>query len=418
MNAAGVAAGGALRQVLTLLGGSSIAQAIALAASLVLTRLYTPEQFGTFALFASVVTLLSTGATGRYELAVLLPASDDEAWQVAWLALLIALPVVVLTLAAVAVWGDALAARAGDLRLGVWAWLLPLAVWLTAVVNTLTCWANRCQAFRGLAINRIAQTGITSVASIGLGVIGWASPGLMLGSVLGQATGAALLVGGGPRPAVRGVDVPRLSALASRYRDFPRINLPHAVLDALQASVVLCLLGAVYGAAALGGYAFALRVARAPLAMLGASIGAVFQQRAARLVSTQCDLADLARRTVRRLAVFAVPVFLVLMCAPDLFAWLFGAEWRAAGEQARVLAPWMVLNFMTSPLSQLPLIVGRQGRAFGFGIAYQLAMVVPVAIGWALDWPLLHALAAQSALTSGVLLVYGRWLLQLSRGAV
>ena len=181
---------GALRQVLTLLGGAGLAQAIALAASPLLTRLYAPEHFGVFALFASLVALIATVATGRYELAVILPASDGEAWQVVKLALLIAVPVTALTLLAVALGGQALAERAGDARLAVWAWLLPIAVLLTAGINTLTVWANRRQAYGALAVNRVAQSGATAAASVGLGAAGWASPGLMLGSVVGQV-GAA-----------------------------------------------------------------------------------------------------------------------------------------------------------------------------------------------------------------------------------
>ena len=75
------------RHVLTLLTGSGLAQAIALAVSPLLTRLYAPGQFGLFALYLSVVALLAVVATGRYELAIVLPEADDDAWQVGALAL-------------------------------------------------------------------------------------------------------------------------------------------------------------------------------------------------------------------------------------------------------------------------------------------------------------------------------------------
>jgi hypothetical protein len=68
-------------------------------------------------------------------------------------------------------------------------------------------------------------------------------------------------------------------------------------------------------------------------------------------------------------------------------------------------------------MSQLPLIVGRQGGAFAFGVVYQLAMVLPLALGWALAWPVLHTLTLQSAAASAVLLAYGLWLQRLARRA-
>lgn len=407
-------AAGALRQVLTLLGGAGLAQAIALAASPLLSRLYLPEHFGAFALFASVVTLVSTAATGRYELAVILPARDDEAWRMVRLALAIALPVGLASAIVVALAGEALAVRAGDARLAPWLWLLPVAVLLTAAVNTLTVWANRRQAYRRIATNRVAQSVVTAGASIGLGAAGTGSPGLIAGSVLGQGVAAVLLLRGRGATSAEGAPV---RELAARYRDFPRINLPHALLDAVQASVVLALIGAAHGAAVLGAYAFALRIARAPLAMLGASVAQVFQQRAARLAQTSGsshELAALARSTTQRLALTGLPFAAVLLFAPDLFAWAFGAEWRTAGEIARILLPWMLMNFVTSPLSQLPLIVGRQPTAFVFGVTYQASMVTPYALGAALGWSVPVTFGVQSAAASAVLGVYGVWLHRLA----
>ncbi len=67
------------RNVLTLMTGTTIAQAIPIAISPILTRIYTPEDFGVFALYMSVASLLSTLATGRYELAIMLPKKDEDA---------------------------------------------------------------------------------------------------------------------------------------------------------------------------------------------------------------------------------------------------------------------------------------------------------------------------------------------------
>lgn len=413
MTRAGQAATGSARHVLTLLTGTGLAQLIVLAASPLLSRLFSPEDFGVFALFQSVVALLAVLATGRYELAVVLPESDDDGWQLLLLALALALGVTGLSLGGVAIGGDWLAQAAGHASIAPWLYLLPLSVGLTAVVNTLGCWANRRRQYAQLAGNRVVQSGGGVAATVGLGAAGWSAPGLLLGGAIGQAIAAALL-GWQARADVRRADRPRMRALAMQYLNFPRLNLPHALLDALQASALLAVMGAAFGSQVLGWYAFALRIARTPLAMLGASVGQVFQQRAAQVWNEGGDLAGLARRTTARLALFALPFALSMLFAPPLFAWAFGDEWREAGAQARLLAPWMVLNFMTSPLSQLPLVVGRQGRALAFGIAYQVSMLLPYVLAWALRWDIATALALQSGASSVVLLAYGVWLQRLA----
>lgn len=413
MTAPGHAGSGSARHVLTLLTGTGLAQVIALAASPLLSRLFAPEDFGVFALFQSVVAVLAILATGRYELAVVLPESDDDGWQLLLLALLIALGVTLLCLVVVALAGRWLAAEAGHATLAPWLYLLPLSVALTAAVNTLGCWANRRRQYRQLAGNRVVQSGGGVAATLGLGAAGWAAPGLLLGGAVGQALSAGLL-GWQARGDLRPARATRLRALARQYRNFPRINLPHALLDALQASALLAVMGAAFGSQVLGWYAFALRIARTPLAMLGASVGQVFQQRAAQVWNEGGDLAGLARRTTGRLALFALPFALLMLFAPALFAWAFGAEWREAGVQARILAPWMLLNFLTSPLSQLPLVVGQQGRALAFGVAYQVSMLLPYVLAWVLRWDIATALALQSAASCVVLLAYGAWLHRLA----
>jgi O-antigen/teichoic acid export membrane protein len=401
------------RQVLTLFTGNSLAQLISLAAAPLLARLYTPQDFGVLALYLSAVALLSIVATGRYELAIVLSETQADARHLLAAALGLSLVFSVALLLAVWLWGHALAARLGQVP---WvAWMLPLSVALTALINSLSCWANRQQQYSPLAVNRVVQSGASAGASVGLA--GLMQPtGLMVGNTLAQGLAATLLLvqtrAGLIKP--QRVERARLKALLKRHINFPKVNLPHAVLDALQTSALLALLGAAYGSHALGGYAFALRMARTPLALLGASVGQVFQQRAAQLWNEGADLAPLARRTTQRLAVISLP-FIALMCAaPALFTWGFGPVWHEAGVYALILTPWMVLSFLTSPLSQLPLVVGQQGRALAFGVAYQVAMLLPYALAWGLKWPIAWALGLQSAASSIVLVAYGVWLHRLS----
>jgi O-antigen/teichoic acid export membrane protein len=67
------------KNVVMLFAGTAIAQAIPVAISPILTRLYSPEEFGLFALFFSISNLLGVIATARYELAIVLPKDEEDA---------------------------------------------------------------------------------------------------------------------------------------------------------------------------------------------------------------------------------------------------------------------------------------------------------------------------------------------------
>ena len=81
------------RNVLTLMTGTSLAQAIPVAISPILTRLYSPEEFGLFALYMAVAMIVSVLVTGRYELAILLPRNEPDALHIAALAIIISVAV-------------------------------------------------------------------------------------------------------------------------------------------------------------------------------------------------------------------------------------------------------------------------------------------------------------------------------------
>ena len=83
--------------VLTLMTGSTLSQAIPIAISPILTRIYTPEDFGLYAVYIAIITILGTIVSGRYELAIMLPKKDEDAINIFALGLVITICLTVLT---------------------------------------------------------------------------------------------------------------------------------------------------------------------------------------------------------------------------------------------------------------------------------------------------------------------------------
>lgn len=422
MSVADRPAGAAARQVMTLVTGTGLAQLIPLAVSPLLTRLYTPQDFGVFALYASLLAVLAVLGSARYELALMLPKDDTDALALVALAMAIVLATSAAVLAAVLLFQAGLARWLDSPALGPWLFLVPVSMLLTGLVNTLTVWANRTSRYRQISISRVLQSASAAAVAVALG---WglsrgsqAGVGLVLGAVVGQALAAASLAWPfwrrwGAR--LQGVGWQPMRAQALRFREFPAINMPHALLDALQGSAVVALIAALFGPTLLGFHALAQRVVRTPMATLGSAVAQVFQKRAADALHAGGDTRRLVDAVLRRLVAVAVAVLPLLWFAPELFAFVFGAAWREAGVYAQILTPWLLLNFMLSPLSQLPLLLGRQAGALAYGVAYQLAMVAPLAVAWLMTLSLRQALLLQSVAASVVLVAYGGWLYRLSK---
>ena len=381
---------GLLRSTLTLLTGSVAAHAIPLLLGPALTRVYSPEAYGQFALLWTASANIAVVGCARYEFALPLESTDNGA---ATLMALCARILVVVT-AAAAVAGAVLALW------GPWplAWTLPLAVLAGGALQWLTLWATRSQRFGWLALARLVQQGGGAVLQLLLGLLKMGPLGLMLGATATALAAAALLTRPAPAGGWRGLwrrPRPALAAAARQHRDFPLLNTPHAFLGALQDTLTLVLVAALAGDAAAGAWALALRYLKAPATLVG---GALSQTLYPRLVGSRNP--GEARATVCRavwgLAALAAPLAAVLMLwGPALFTLAFGAEWAQTGELARALAPYIALHFIASPLAVVTMAWKAQAWALRLALVGQclfFAGLVPglwlgglVGAGWGLS---------------------------------
>ncbi len=375
-----------LKHVVTLLVGNGIAQAIPILASLLLSRVYAPADMGTYALYMLLPTNFSVLATGRYDLAIVLPKDDEDALNLVALATLISLGFAALALIVVVMFrgwfSDWLHQPAAFALL----LLVPPSVFLTGSVQSAFAWLNRKRAYHFLSIARISQSIVTVFTTVGLGYVGLRLAGLVIGSLAGQVVSAiaAVIYFHLNRTTMpwRSVGWIGIKRTARAYEDFPKVNSFHVLLDLVQNNVVTIGIGRDFGQVALGYYSFTTKVLKTPLGLIGSAVGQVFYQRASETANEGGDLRALMRGVVKQLSVIAVPMCVVLLAAgPPLFGLVFGASWRPAGTYAQILGPWLALNFVVSPIAVIYVIKGRQKMALLLGALDCLAKCIALGIG-------------------------------------
>jgi len=349
-----------LRATLTLLAGGALAQALPLLLGPLLTRLYSPQDFGAFHLFAAVATNLAVVACGRYEFALPLARAANEATALLRLCgRILALVALLSTLGGLGwAWWSSLG----------WALWLGPAVAVGGALSLATMWATRAAGFRALAIARVLQYGGAALAQALAGLLGGGVTGLVIAPIAAQLLATAVLALGGQRtgsdastdadadsdadtgaapegvlksdPSAPGPRLP-LRQIALRYKEFPLLNTPHAFLGALQDTVSIALIAAVLGPAAAGFWGLALRYLKAPATLVGSAVSQVlYPQLAAHGPGPSLAARTALRRVMAMLGALALGLTAGLaLLGPWLFECLFGPGWREAGELARVLAP-------------------------------------------------------------------------------
>ena len=370
------------RSVSILAGGTAASQAVTLLAAPLLTRLYSPEDFGLLAVYASLTTLLGVIASCRYQAAIPLPKSDQEAANVLVLSLLI-----VLVMAA----GSSVLVYFFRTRVATWLntpalarilWLLPPSLMLFGTYQIFQNWAMRIKVFPAIAFTKLIQSVTMAVVQIGAFLLGPLA--LILGHISGQATATATLGTLAVRdrwPLLRTTRWQDMRCAALRYWRFPVFSTWAGLCNAGSVQLLPILIAAFFSAKVVGIYALTRKVLSLPMTFLGQAVGDVFYVEAAE-AHRKNQLGELVTNVHQQLTSAAFPAaVLFLVSAPHVFTLVFGSAWREAGELARIMTPWLYLHLVTAPPTRIFPILDRHSSALVFQFSLLLSSVGAIMVG-------------------------------------
>jgi O-antigen/teichoic acid export membrane protein len=395
------------RRAMTLVGGTSTAQLIPLAIAPLLTRLYTPADYGILAIFGSIVAVLTAVAAGRYTVAIMLPDNDRDAVQVTGLALFLAALVsaLLLLLVPVALWLMGGVSMIHDLD--GWLYLVPVAVFLGSMFESLGYFSLRKDKVSQIAQANVLKTAISGGTQVSLGFLGVGLPGLLGGFLLGLATGNFRLIRiyADSLHAYR-LHWPQMKSMAAKYSNFPRYDLWGNLANILSYNIITIGVGAIYAYHALGQYALAFRTASLPSALIGVALGQVYMREAARRVNSPALALRAFYRTVALLAAASVvPMAVIGLWGEELFGLIFGPEWRPAGIYAAAMMPLVWARFISSPMSPVFYIYGKQRVLLMFQIILLVVIAATMTTAFKQHWSLQELLLVQSSLLGGFYIV-------------
>lgn len=350
------------RNVFTLISGTGLAQSLPIALSPILTRLYTPEDFGVLALYVAIGNIMAVIVTGKYELAIVVTKSDVEAINLVVLVLAISCLASAIFFIMVLLWGSEILSSSGYPELLPWLYFIPLTTIAVGCYQALNYWANRCARYKTMATSRVMQSGVSSLVQVTVGLSKPTPFGLISGQLLGQIISAlslALFLPTKEQRFFRKVSIKRMGWVARKYIKYPKYMVPGQMMSVGATELPVFLLTAVYGAGVAGLFSLAQRVMVMPMSLVAGAVGDVYRQKAAEQYARQGECKDLFISAFKRLGLFAfLPMLPVAVFGPSLFAFVFGENWRSAGEIATLLSVLVFFQTVSSPLSFTILLPG------------------------------------------------------------
>ena len=405
-----------MRGITSIVVGSLAGQGLVILSYPLLTRLYDPAELGLLTVFTSVVGMISVISTASLEAAIPIPPDDGEAADVAWSALAVVSGTTIVTAAVGLLAAGPLANLLGVPRLAQYWWLVAVTVFALGAYMVLSEWMVRDRTYGALGRRNLLQGVGQTVTQIGLGLAGVRPLGLLLGVGVGRTLAMGGLVSRGGLLRQRRPSWAGLRAAVRRFRRFPLLATPSALVNSAGLEMPLLLVSALYGDARAGLLGLTIRVFSGPTAIIGQAVSQVYTgETGAAIRRPSGALGRLLRKAVLRLLLLgAGPALLLVIAGPWMFGLIFGPTWTEAGEYARFLAVAYLAQFAVTPVSSTLFLLERQGHELVWGCfrllltaggtavcgllgePVQVAVIV-LAVGHVLSYALLYGLCLHAA---------------------
>ena len=373
-----------LRNMLVVMAGSGAAQVISMALVPVISRLFSPAEFGVSGSFGAVAGVIAAAVTLEYSQAIMLPSSKEDALGLLAVSLSSTSFVAFLTLTVCVLapgFINGLMQTQGVFPLA----LLVVSTLISGTNYSFQAWAVRAKAFKQTSTSQVIRSFSGKGATIGFGLLGAGAPGLIAGNIVGNALASINVF----RVLLPDLGMLRTQAtpssmvkLAREYRDFPAYTASQGVINALSGGLPVLLLTRFFGLPVAGSYAFALNVLTFPMGFVLGALRQVLFQKASESQHQGRSLSALYLKVTATLFGMALlPTAVILAWGPQLFGWFFGAQWQTAGEFSRGLMIWMAVVFCNLPAKLFGRIIRLQRFVFFYDVSLLVARTAALVLG-------------------------------------
>lgn len=366
------------------MSGTTLAQAFGFALTPIVSRLFTPADFGTFGAFNSITSIVGAAITLEYTQAIMLPKAKSDALNLFFIS---CFSTIMITIICMLVCVIAPSTMLGFMKAsGAWVLaLLLLSILITGFNISLQAWCVRTKAFKQTSYSQVIRSLSSNSMQVGFGFIKAGPVGLIISNVLADLVASINLLFvflNDFKNSAHKIRWQRIKYLAREYRDFPIYSASSNIIYALSAGLPVLLLTNYFGIAVAGAYAFGDKLISAPTDLILRPLRQVLFQKAAETAHQGNSLLALyIKVTVGLAALMVIPAIIMIMWAPPIFSFIFGREWITAGKFASSLIIWVACMFCNLPSLLFARILRLQRQLFIFDIIFLALRILVLLIG-------------------------------------
>lgn len=355
----------------------------------IISRLYSPTDFGILASFIAIVSVVSVAACLRFDVSIPF-AKEEDAQSLFVLSIITATAVTVVAFLIVTFLSEFILNFGPLERIGSFIWLVPVAILTTGLYSTFQNWATRTHQFTQIAYSRVQQSLLGSISQVFLGWIGAIPIGLLIGFIISSSASFIRLYKNSPiNQFWRILCLPKeLYPVLKRYKRYPIFSTPESIINIAGVQIPILIIAGFSGSDA--GYLFlAMQIVNTPMSLLGMAVSQVYSAR----IKGEIEFGRMDAYTlelISKLMLFGLPPILAIsLFSPAIVPYIFGNEWGRSGYMVAIMAPWNYLQFIISPVSTVLHATGMQKEMLAMtviGLVQRVGVVI-ISIEWNLALP-------------------------------
>jgi O-antigen/teichoic acid export membrane protein len=339
-----------IKNVMMLTSGTVLSQVLPILFFPILSRLYTPADYGVLGLFMSISMLLMVISNLQLNYAILIPKEDKEALSTLNAGLHIIVLFTVFSLLIVITLGGLISSLLSSPELKLWLYLLPATVLLSGVNIQFSAWFNRTGQFKIISSSRIVTSVVTIAGSLALSYYIDGPGGLVISYLSGNLSSFIILVYSFKKNNTLFIlSLDEIKKVVVDHRNFPLYTLPTELISNFAQQLPMFIFSTYSGAQSVGWFSRSRQMLGLPINYISSSISEVYRQKSGEAFRNDITaMRPLYLKTVWSLFVLSIIPFLVIVLfSPVLFAIFFGENWRQAGVYAQYMSLMYFFKFVT-----------------------------------------------------------------------
>lgn len=346
-----------------------IAQILGLILMPVVTRLFTPQDFGLLALFISITSILGTISCLQYDFAIMLPKDDEKALNLLSASLICA--TIVSLFIGLVLWQlkNVLLPLFNAQMIEDYVWAIPAAIFIIGSTQALTSWNSRAKHFTRISLSRIIQSTICHPSRIIFGLARVTTAWALILTLLASQMIAAMFLGATMarlylKKIVESVSLSKMISAMKCYQNFPKYNIWSSLIVGASLELPILMFSYSFSSFWVGCFALARNILRIPLSSIGTAIYQPFFQKTAAMNVNNEELKPAVINVFETLlSLIVIPLTAISVLGEDIFSFVFGQQWRIAGIIARMFCFSIIVEFATAPAGSLFDTLGKQKAA-------------------------------------------------------